>query len=199
MALIYKDNVLRNLQEQVEKNKDDILYILEEEGVLNEFGIKVIGKEDSADSLPDPLTYTGDFGDAYVIGTEPPYTFYIFTRAGGTHVDNYWLDIGQFPKQGPQGEQGLVGPVGPQGPQGLQGTPGTDGVTIVSSNIMYARSTSGQQVPITGWTLSIPDLVQGQFIWCRTTVNYSDGTSTRTYAISYVPRNGAQGEPRRAW
>ena len=36
------DKQYRNLEEQVKKNKDDIQYILEEEGVLNEFGIKVV-------------------------------------------------------------------------------------------------------------------------------------------------------------
>ena len=37
----------RNLEEQVEKNKSDILYMLEEEGTLNQFGIKVVGQATS--------------------------------------------------------------------------------------------------------------------------------------------------------
>ena len=132
---------LRNLQEQVEKNKQDILYMLEEEGVLNQFGIKVIGQETSISALPDPTTYTGDYGDAYAIGTEPPYNLYIFTRPNGTHPNNYWFNIGKFPLQGPKGDKGdkgdtgatgatgAKGDTGAQGPQGATGATGPKGAT----------------------------------------------------------------------
>lgn len=107
----------RNLEEQVQKNKNDIAYILEEEGVLNEFGIKVVGQITSASDLPDPDTYEGEFGDAYAVGTTAPYTFYIYTRANGSNPSNYWFNIGQFPVPST-----IPGPTGPAG------TPGTDGV-----------------------------------------------------------------------
>lgn len=127
---------LRNLEEQVEKNKNDILYMLEEEGVLNQFGIKVVGQEQTVDALPAPTEYTGDFGDAYAIGATSPYTLYIYTRANGTHPTNYWFNIGQFPVPGPAGStgtpgatgpQGPIGPMGPAGPQGKQGPQGIQG------------------------------------------------------------------------
>ena len=135
------DKQLRNLQEQVEKNKQDILYMLEEEGVLNQFGIKVVGQETSIAALPDPTTYTGDYGDAYAIGTEAPYNLYIFTRPNGTHPNNYWFNIGKFPLQGPKGDKGdkgdtgatgatgAKGDTGPQGPQGATGATGPKGAT----------------------------------------------------------------------
>ena len=149
LMIIYNDEVLRNLQEQVEKNKDDILYILTEAGTLNDFGIKVVGNGTSVDVLPDPSTYTGDFGDAYAIGTEPPYTLYIFTRAGGTHLTNYWFNIGQFPLQGPKGDKGDTGSKGPKGDQGLQGPMGLQGPT-------GAAGPAGPQGP------SGPQGIQGQ-------------------------------------
>ena len=121
---------LRNLEEQVEKNKDDILFILEQEGVLNQFGIKVVGQIDTAASLPAPAIYAGDFGDAYAVGTETPYDLYIWTRANGTHPNNYWFNIGKFPVPGPAGKDGATGAPGPRGltgPQGIQGIPGKNG------------------------------------------------------------------------
>ena len=124
----------RNLEEQVEKNKSDILYMLEEEGALNQFGIKVVAQEQTVDALPAPTEYTGDFGDAYAIGATSPYTLYIYTRANGTHPNNYWFNIGQFPMPGPAGLDGATGPrgpqgpVGPQGPQGVQGKQGPQGI-----------------------------------------------------------------------
>ena len=117
----------RNLEEQVEKNKSDILFILEEEGTLNQFGIKVVGQIANASNLPDPATYTGDFGDAYAVGTASPYVMYIYTRANGTHPNNYWFNSGQFPVPGPAGADGATGPQGPQGLQGPQGSIGPQG------------------------------------------------------------------------
>ena len=127
----------RNLEEQVRKNQADILYMLEEEGTLNSFGIKVVGQIESAADLPDPATYNGEYGDAYAVGTAPPYVLYIFTRPNGTSGGaNYWFNIGQFPVTGPQGipgqngapgAQGPIGPAGAQGPIGPKGTKGDKG------------------------------------------------------------------------
>ena len=119
--MITIDNVqYRNLEEQVKKNMDDIQYILEEEGVLNEFGIKIVGQITSSSQLPDPDTYEGEYGDAYAVGTATPYTLYIYTRANGTHPNDYWFNIGQFPAPG-----NIPGPTGPQGPAGPAGTRGS--------------------------------------------------------------------------
>lgn len=132
----YDGKEFRNLQEQVEKNKNDILYILEEEGVLNEFGIKVVGEVESNDDLPstDSEEFAAlEYGDTYAVGTEEPYNLYIKTRANGTHPTDYWFALGQFPlpgptgPAGPQGETGATGPTGPAGPTGPQGIPGETG------------------------------------------------------------------------
>lgn len=110
----------RNLQEQVLQNQEDIKYLLAEGGTLNEFGIKVVGAAPTSAGLPDPATYTGEFGDAYAIGTEPPYTFYIFTRQISGQTGKFWFNIGQFPMPST-----VPGPIGPQGIQGVQGTRGS--------------------------------------------------------------------------
>ena len=150
MAITIDGKVYRNLQEQVAKNQSDIKFILEEEGVLNQFGVKVVNKLNSSTELPDPTTYTGEYGDAVLVGTAEPYDMYIFTRPFGAETANQWFNIGQFPLPGPQGiqgpkgdkgdkgdrgEKGEVGPVGPQGqagqsivgPQGPQGVQGPQG------------------------------------------------------------------------
>ena len=124
------DKEYRNLQEQVEKNKNDIKYILEEEGTLNQFGIKVVEEVESTDDLPSTASEEFealDYGDCYVVGTEAPYELYIKTRANGEHPNDYWFDLGQFPLPGPQGPQGIQGEQGPQGEQGEQGNPGIQG------------------------------------------------------------------------
>lgn len=137
---------LRNLQEQVLKNQNDIKFILEEKGVLNEFGIRVVGQGANISILPDPATYDGEYGDAYAIGADTPYTLYIYTRASGANPAPFWFNIGQFPlvgPTGPKGDKGLQGPVGPTGPQGIQGPQGERGFTGANG----AQGPQGPQGP----------------------------------------------------
>lgn len=77
----------------------------------------IIGSVDAVTQLPDPVTYGGNFGDAYTVGLNPPYDFYIFTRPNEALGERNprWFNIGEFP---------LPGPEGPQGPKGEKGDKG---------------------------------------------------------------------------
>lgn len=69
----------------------------------NLLGIKVIGVKEAL-PIPDG---TYEYGDAYMIGTEPPYNMYIYTRPdGNVHTEGYWFPVGKFPMPGPQGPKG---------------------------------------------------------------------------------------------
>ena len=113
--LITKDKVLRNLQEQVAKNKSDISDILEAKAVIAEFGIRVVGEVDTEAELPDPSTYSGEYGDAYTVGIQAPYDYYILTRPNDDIPQAHWFNVGKFPMPGPQGEPGLPGEKGDKG------------------------------------------------------------------------------------
>lgn len=106
--------ILRNLEEQVLKNQQDITNI-KSLGQLYSFDIKVVGQVTDVNDLPNPETYQGEFGNAYLVGNTLPYDFYIYTRPNQFNPANFWLNIGPFPLAGPQGE------TGPQGPQGETG------------------------------------------------------------------------------
>ena len=129
MAIVWDNKTYRNLQEQVFKNMKDIQDIQDGATVLAEFGIKVIGQVDDAEDLPDPATYDGEYGDAFIVGTEAPYDYYIFTRAFEGDETPQWFNLGIFPQPGPQGEPGEDGATGPQGPQGPKGDKGDKGDT----------------------------------------------------------------------
>ena len=109
-------SVARNLEAQVLKNKEDIAAHYNMDRVLADFGIRVIGRLNSAEELEGKEG--SDYGDAYVIGVEPPYSFYVWTRAdvNSGQLNDYWLDLGPLAIVGPKGE------TGPQGPQGVPGT-----------------------------------------------------------------------------
>ena len=113
----------RNLEEQVRKNKEDIENLIASGGVLDEFGIKVVGTVSKLADLPSVADYKlahsdWGYGDAYAIGTSAPYDMYILTRADDTHTSDYWFNIGQFPAPGPKGDKGDTGATGSQGTRG---------------------------------------------------------------------------------
>lgn len=127
--LTVENKTYRNLQEQVYKNAQDILNFKYGEGVLNQFGIKVIDQVNSIADLPTVQNYIQSqealgreldelYGDAIAVGATTPYTLYIFTRAFSGTEEPEWFSIGQFPVAGPQGQQGIQGPVGPEGTRG---------------------------------------------------------------------------------
>ena len=136
--LTFDGKQFRNLEEQVLKNAEDINYLINEQGVLNQFGIKVVGQVDYLNSLPTvdeyKTAYPGwEYGDAFAVGTVSPYILYILTRANDSNPNDYWFNIGLFPmpgSQGPKGDKGDTGargPIGLQGPQGVQGIQGPTG------------------------------------------------------------------------
>ena len=143
------DKEYRNLEEQVRQNQKDIKYILEEEGVLNEFGIKVVGQVNSQTNLPDPDSYEGEYGDAYAVGAATPYELYIYTRQFSGHTGPQWFNIGTFPLAGPKGDQGIQGPIGLTGL--MYGTQYNTNVSQPSKNQIVTLSSSGfNRTPQTG-------------------------------------------------
>lgn len=81
------------------------------------------------------------------------------------------------------------------------GAPGANGmsVTIKSKSVTYQASASGTTSPTGEWKTSVPSVTKGQYLWTRTVVNYSDGTSTTSYSVGYQGTNGADGSPGRTY
>lgn len=123
------DKILRNLEEQVLENKEQIAMHWNVDRVLADFGIKVLGKFDYVEDLNDPAKVdksTLQYGDGYLIGLEVPYDVYVWTRANlnAGEPEPYFLNIGKI---------SIVGPRGPEGPKGEQGLPGTNSKWYVGS------------------------------------------------------------------
>lgn len=78
----------------------------------------------------------------------------------------------------------------------ITGNTGTNGtsVEVTSSDITYATSASGTTAPTSGWGPNVPTVANGQYLWTKTVVNYSDGNSTTSYSVSYKGTNGADGK-----
>ena len=124
MSFTLNNKILRNLEEQVQKNKEDIANHYAIDRALANLGIEVVGQVSTAESLPNPLTYTGNYGDTYAVGNkaqvdagDATYYYYVYTRPdpNAGQPNNYWLNVGKI---------SIAGPIGPQGPQGEQGPEG---------------------------------------------------------------------------
>lgn len=96
----------------------------------------------------------------------------------------------------------------------IRGEDGTS-VYIVSTEVVYIPSDSGTIPPTANsmatndgkiivdhngnelatnkWLTTIPDVIEGSYLWTRTTVNYSDGNSTVTYSVSRQGIDGTDG------
>lgn len=75
------------------------------------------------------------------------------------------------------------------------GTNGQDGtsVTVKSTSITYQVGTSGTTKPTGTWSTDIPTVDNGQYLWTKTVVTYSDNKSTEAYSVSYKGTNGTDG------
>lgn len=78
---------------------------------------------------------------------------------------------------------------GDQGPRGYTGNPGAD-ITITSTSVQYQQWANGTSYPTGTWLDNPPSVAQGNFLWTRTIVNYSDGGQTVAYSVA---RNGVDG------
>ena len=101
-----------------------------------------------------------------------------------------------------------------KGDDGADGKDG-DSIYIVSTEVVYIPSDNGiippqayslstsdgkvivddknNEIATNKWLSSIPYVVEGSYLWTRTTVNYSDGTSTVTYSVSRQGIDGTDG------
>ena len=73
-----------------------------------------------------------------------------------------------------------------------KGTNGTS-VNINSTSVTYQAGTSGTTKPTGDWSETVPTVENGQFLWTKTVVTYSDGKSTESYSVSYKGTNGKDG------
>ena len=76
-----------------------------------------------------------------------------------------------------------------------KGDKGKDGtsIKIASKSVTYQTSTSGTTAPTGTWSTSVPTVNNGQYLWTKTTVQYSDGNKTEAYSVSYKGTNGTNG------
>lgn len=77
-------------------------------------------------------------------------------------------------------------PVRIVGADGKPGTKGDDGVSVTSTEVEYYLSTSSTELSGGSWQSTAPEVTEGTYLWGRTKITYSNGTTAYTgaYCIS---------------
>lgn len=74
---------------------------------------------------------------------------------------------------------------------GSKGANGSDGKGVASITEQYYLSTSSSSLIGGSWSTSVPTWVNGKYMWTRSVITYTDGSSTTTDAVCVT---GAKGE-----
>lgn len=77
----------------------------------------------------------------------------------------------------------------------IKGSDGVAGVGVKSSTVTYQASTSGTTIPSGSWVSTIPNVADGQYLWTRTVIAYTDGKTTTSYSVGKMGQNGSNGAP----
>lgn len=77
----------------------------------------------------------------------------------------------------------------------IKGSDGAAGVGVKSSTVTYQASTSGTTIPSGSWVSTIPNVSDGQYLWTRTVIAYTDGRTTTSYSVGKMGQNGSNGAP----
>ena len=79
---------------------------------------------------------------------------------------------------------------GEDGPQGPAGT----SITIVTRQVQYQIGDSGTTAPTGTWSDTVPELVEEKYLWTKTYVKYSDNSEITSYSVSYIAKDGEDGD-----
>lgn len=66
-------------------------------------------------------------------------------------------------------------------------------VSVDTTSVTYQKGTSGTVKPTGTWTNDVPSVGEGEFLWTKTVVEYTDGKSTTSYSVSYSGKDGDNG------
>lgn len=89
---------------------------------------------------------------------------------------------------------GNDGPAGDPGADGKRGEQGPAGNGVDSTAVAYQASASGTTTPTGAWSATIPTVSAGQYLWTRTVLTYTNGSTATLYSTARQGANGAPGQ-----
>lgn len=127
----------------------------------------------------------------YATDNVPLYGFVLINTGNVNDVDNAKLFVkGDTAYNYLTDLSGAQGIKGDKGEKGEIGDTGAAGKGIASSVVTYKIGTDGTTIPTGDWSASVPAVAQGQYLWSRTVITYTDNTTSTVYTVA---RQGANG------
>ena len=153
--------------------------------------IKGADGQDGADGLPGPKGADGRtpyFHTAYADSADGQLGFSTTNASGKLYMGT----CTDYIKSDPTDYRAYTW-VKIKGEKGATGPAGRDGKGVKGYKITYQAGTSGVSYPTGNWSSTIPTVPKGQYLWSKTTLTYTDNTTSDTYSVAYFPVNGATG------
>ena len=91
------------------------------------------------------------------------------------------------------GQKGATGATGATGNPGRDGVDGKDGVGVSSITEQYYLSTSATSQAGGSWSGTVPTWVDGRYMWTRSVIAYTNGTSSTTNPKCVTGAKGSTG------
>ena len=77
---------------------------------------------------------------------------------------------------------------------GAKGATGNTGNGVSGTNVTYQAGDSGTTVPTGIWSGTIPTVAAGKYLWTKTVISYTNGTSSTSYSVGMMGNTGATGK-----
>ncbi len=74
------------------------------------------------------------------------------------------------------------------------GSGGAAGKGITGTKVEYQAASSGTTIPTGTWSTSIPAVSAAQYLWTRTTLTYTDTTTSVAYSVGMMGATGSAGK-----
>lgn len=109
---------------------------------------------------------------------------YMWTRSVITYTDNSSTTTSPVC---------VTGAKGATGDKGAQGATGAAGKGVSSVDVLYYLSTSATSLSGGSWSTTAPAWVNGKYMWSKTKVTYTDGSSKETNPVCITGAKGDTG------
>ena len=109
---------------------------------------------------------------------------YMWTRSVITYTDNSSTTTSPVCVTGAKGATGATG---------AQGATGAAGKGVSSVDVLYYLSTSATSLSGGSWSTTAPAWVNGKYMWSKTKVTYTDGSSKETNPVCITGAKGDTG------
>jgi len=135
---------------------------------------------------------TTNFNRTPLSGEE--FTLFVLLRVSFTSIEHYLAQAKVLSVNGATVVVNITYQSRIDGAQGPQGEKGEKGNGIAFSYVNYQIGDSGTKVPTGAWSVVVPEIPQGKYLWTKTVIQFENEEQNIAYSVSYRDLNFTQEE-----